>query len=154
WEAVERGEAPAVAALRAASEAHESARRFLLDEAGELGRRLEAGLERFYLGEVAARLRRPAVLAALATLVAPSGPAELAEPTIAPRPRPPVTVGHTVRMNTGCGNLYVTINEDQEGKPFELFNHMGKAGGCAASQNEAIGRLISYAMRVGAKVDP
>ena len=153
WEAVERGEPAAAAALRAACEAHESAHRFLLDEAGELGHRLEAGLERFYLGEIAARLRRPAVLAALAAPAA-AAPTELAEPTIAPRPRPAVTIGHTVRMNTGCGNLYVTINEDQEGKPFELFNHMGKAGGCAASQNEAIGRLISYAMRVGAKVDP
>src|SRR5262249_61536770 len=55
WEAVERGEPAAAAALRAASEAHESARRFLLDEAGELGRRLEAGLERFYLSDVAAQ---------------------------------------------------------------------------------------------------
>ena len=151
WEAVERGETAAVAALRAASEAHESACRFMHDEAGELGRRLEAGLERFYLADVAGHLRRPAVLAALA---APAAPAEVVESAIKPRPRPAVTVGHTVRMNTGCGNLYVTINENEEGLPFELFNHMGKAGGCAASQNEAIGRLISYAMRVGAPLDP
>jgi ribonucleoside-diphosphate reductase alpha chain len=57
-------------------------------------------------------------------------------------------------MNTGCGNLYVTINETDDGQPFELFNHMGKAGGCAASQNEAIGRLISYALRCGASLEP
>jgi ribonucleoside-diphosphate reductase alpha chain len=76
------------------------------------------------------------------------------EAAIKPRPRPTVTVGHTVRMNTGCGNLYVTINENDEGLPFELFNHMGKAGGCAASQNEAIGRLISYALRCGASLEP
>ncbi len=151
WDAIERGEPAAVAPLRAAAESHESVRRFLLDEAGELGRRLEAGLERFYILEVAARLRRPAVLAALA---APVPAAAEEDPTLVPRPRPAVTVGHTVRMNTGCGNLYVTINEDGEGQPFELFNHMGKAGGCAASQNEAIGRLISYAMRCGASVDP
>jgi ribonucleoside-diphosphate reductase alpha chain len=48
----------------------------------------------------------------------------------------------------------VTVNESEDGKPFELFNHMGKAGGCAASQNEAIGRLISYALRCGARIEP
>lgn len=63
-------------------------------------------------------------------------------------------MGHTVRMNTGCGHLYVTVNETEDGTPFELFNHMGKAGGCAASQNEAIGRLISYALRCGARIEP
>ena len=51
-------------------------------------------------------------------------------------------------METGCGTLYVTINEDEEGF-FELFNTMGKAGGCAASQSEAIGRLVSLAWRGG-----
>jgi len=70
------------------------------------------------------------------------------------RPRPAVIEGHTVRMKTGCGNLYVTINEDEQGNPFELFNHIGKAGGCAASQSEAIGRLISYAFRSGSRVEP
>jgi ribonucleoside-diphosphate reductase alpha chain len=78
-----------------------------------------------------------------------------AKPTFnASQPRPSVIKGWTVRMKTGCGNLYVTINEDQQGKPFELFNHIGKAGGCAASQSEAIGRLISFAMRSGADVEP
>lgn len=151
WDAVERREPAAVAALRAASQAHESACRFLLDEAGELGQRLAAGLERFFAQDVGPRLRRPAVLAALSV---ETEPAEEGEGTLVPRPRPSVTTGHTVRMNTGCGNLYVTINEDGEGQPFELFNHMGKAGGCAASQNEAIGRLISYALRCGASLEP
>jgi TSCPD domain len=157
WEAVERADPAALAALRAASEAHESARRFLLDEAGELGERLAAGLEtKFYAKEVGPRLRRPAVMAAVAAAASreASLAAAEADSTLVPRPRPSVTGGHTVRMNTGCGNLYVTINEDAEGQPFELFNHMGKAGGCAASQNEAIGRLISYALRVGASVEP
>lgn len=156
WEAVERGEPAAVAALRGASEAHESVRRFLVDEGGDLGRRLAEGLERFFAQEVGARLRRPAVLEALAAGADRAPPAGVGtgEPTLVPRGRPTVTMGHTVRMNTGCGNLYVTINEDGEGRPFELFNHMGKAGGCAASQNEAIGRLISYAMRCGASVEP
>jgi ribonucleoside-diphosphate reductase alpha chain len=66
---------------------------------------------------------------------------------IVPRKRPEVISGTTRFMKTGCGNLYVTINEDEEGNLFELFTQMGKAGGCAASQAEAIGRLVSLALR-------
>jgi len=43
----------------------------------------------------------------------------------------------------------VTVNEDEEGNLFEIFNQIGKAGGCAASQSEAIGRLVSLALRSG-----
>ena len=71
---------------------------------------------------------------------------------ISPRPRPEVIIGTTTKVATGCGNLYVTINIDEEGKPFELFTQMGKAGGCAASQLEAIGRLVSLAFRSGIEV--
>ena len=66
---------------------------------------------------------------------------------ITPRKRPDVIKGTTRLMKTGCGNLYVTINEDAEGNLFELFTQMGKAGGCASSQAEAIGRLVSLAFR-------
>jgi len=155
WEAVERGEAAAVTALVAACDLHDATRRFLEDGAGDLGRKLAEGLERFFTAEVGPRLGRPDVLRQLRAVPPPATATE--EPTeegLAPRKRPTVTVGHTVRMNTGCGNLYVTINETENGEPFELFNHMGKAGGCAASQNEAIGRLISYALRCGASIDP
>lgn len=71
---------------------------------------------------------------------------------IAPRPRPEVTIGTTTKVATGCGNLYITINVDEEGKPFELFTQMGKAGGCAASQLEALGRLVSLGFRSGIEV--
>lgn len=66
---------------------------------------------------------------------------------IIPRKRPETIRGTTRLMKTGCGHLYVTINEDGGGNLFELFTHMGKAGGCASSQAEAIGRLVSLAFR-------
>ncbi len=66
---------------------------------------------------------------------------------IVPRKRPETNKGTTRLMKTGCGHLYVTINEDDDGNLFELFTHMGKAGGCASSQAEAIGRLVSLAFR-------
>lgn len=62
--------------------------------------------------------------------------------------RPRILTGKTIQMKTGCGPLYVTINQDSEGI-FEIFNTMGKAGGCAASQCEAIGRLVSLSWRSG-----
>jgi ribonucleoside-diphosphate reductase alpha chain len=72
-----------------------------------------------------------------------------AKAKISPRPRPQVITGTTIKIATGCGNLYITINEDDQGQPFEVFMHMGKAGGCAMSQLEAIGRLLSLALRSG-----
>jgi len=64
------------------------------------------------------------------------------------RERPKALKGWTYQMQTGCGPLYVTVNEDKSGL-FELFTTMGKAGGCAASQSEAIGRMVSLAWRSG-----
>lgn len=72
---------------------------------------------------------------------------------IVPRKRPEVIRGATRFMQTGCGNLYVTINEDENGQLFELFTSMGKAGGCASSQAEAIGRLVSLAFRSNIEPD-
>ena len=70
-----------------------------------------------------------------------------------PRPRPKTVSGTTTTVDTGCGDLFVTMNDDDDGHPFELFATLGKAGGCAAAQTEAIGRLISLALRSGVGVE-
>lgn len=80
-----------------------------------------------------------------------SPPAGIEEETTTKRERPKVLKGWTYQMQTGCGPLYVTVNEDARGL-FELFTTMGKAGGCAASQSEAIGRMVSLAWRSGIPV--
>jgi len=82
----------------------------------------------------------------------PTPPNILSLSSIKPRPRPEVTYGQTRKVVTGCGPLYITINEDQQGI-FEVFALMGKSGGCAASQNETTGRLISLALRSGVDVE-
>jgi len=75
-----------------------------------------------------------------------------AEGKLAPRKRPKVTRGVTERVNTGCGYIYVTVNFDSRGIS-EVFSALGKAGGCAAAQLEAISRLTSLALRSGIDIE-
>ena len=65
------------------------------------------------------------------------------------RKRPALLKGRTVKMDCPLGDLYVTINEDETGRPFEVFCTLGKAGGAAMADAEAIGRLISLSLRSG-----
>ena len=69
-----------------------------------------------------------------------------------PRSRPQSIQGVTERVRTGHGNMYVTINFDENHRPFEVFGNLGKAGGCDSAQLEAISRLVSLALRSG--IDP
>jgi len=75
-----------------------------------------------------------------------------AERKVAPRNRPEITHGITQRMETGCGHMYVTINTDEHGA-CEVFLQMGKVGGCASAQLEALARLCSLALRSDIKVE-
>ena len=74
-------------------------------------------------------------------------------PSRVPKDRPRQIQGITERVHTGHGNMYVTINFQEEGKPFEVFSTLGKAGGCDSAQLEAISRLASLALRSGVSAE-
>jgi ribonucleoside-diphosphate reductase alpha chain len=65
------------------------------------------------------------------------------------RSRPDLLRGTTRRLESPLGTMYVTITEDDKGQPFEVFISLGKAGGALMADVEAIGRLISLALRAG-----
>lgn len=72
------------------------------------------------------------------------------------KPRPRHLEGKTYRVETPLGATYVTVNENGEGKgqPFEIFLHTAKAGSDTAAVAEALGRLISYILRLASPVTP
>ncbi|MDL2207499.1 vitamin B12-dependent ribonucleotide reductase [Desulfovibrio sp. OttesenSCG-928-F20] len=67
------------------------------------------------------------------------------------RERPDLIYGFTQKVRTGHGIMYVTINE-MDGKPFEAFATIGKSGRSTTAKAEAIGRLVSLALRSGIEV--
>lgn len=74
-----------------------------------------------------------------------------AEPKSVVKKRPDIVYGFTQKVDTGLGALYLTINE-QDGKPFEVFATIGKSGKSITAKAEAIGRLVSLALRSGVEV--
>ncbi|NPA79900.1 MAG: adenosylcobalamin-dependent ribonucleoside-diphosphate reductase [Thermotogae bacterium] len=66
---------------------------------------------------------------------------------ISPKPRPMVMVGKTYKFKTEMGTVYITVNTDGENGPKEVFIHLGKSGSSLMAMSEAIGRLISLALR-------
>ena len=64
------------------------------------------------------------------------------------RPRPKRLHGATYRRLTPLGTAYVTVNDTEEGEPFEVFMNVGKAGSDVAAVSEALGRLISLTLRM------
>ena len=78
---------------------------------------------------------------------------KLADTSIAMvKERPEILEGFTSKMNTGYGQLYVTVTE-YEGQPFEVFATIGKSGRSTTAKTEAIGRLVSLAFRSGVHVE-
>ena len=65
------------------------------------------------------------------------------------RMRPEALKGVVRRLESPLGTMYVTITEDEKGQPMEVFMSLGKAGGALMADVEAIGRLISLALRSG-----
>ncbi len=69
------------------------------------------------------------------------------EGKILPKPRPYVMVGRTYRFKTDMGTVYITVNAENGNGPREVFIHLGKSGSSIMAMSEAIGRLISLALR-------
>jgi ribonucleoside-diphosphate reductase alpha chain len=69
------------------------------------------------------------------------------------RSRPSKLRGTTYRKETPLGVAFINVNEDERGQPFEVFITLGKAGGSAMADAEAMGRLISLALRSGIPID-
>jgi ribonucleoside-diphosphate reductase alpha chain len=68
-----------------------------------------------------------------------------------PLDRPDIVYGFTQKVRTGLGDLYLTVNEF-DGKPFEVFATIGRSGRSITAKAEAIGRLVSLALRSGVNV--
>ena len=82
---------------------------------------------------------------------------EVEEPLFAHRtkkPRPRFLPGYTFGVETPVGKTFVTVNENGNSQPFEVFINTAKAGSDVAADGEAIGRLISYILRLSSPVEP
>jgi ribonucleoside-diphosphate reductase alpha chain len=70
------------------------------------------------------------------------------------KPRPQALQGTTYRIGTPLGTAFITVNENEDGEPFEVFANVGKAGSDTAAVAEAVGRLISLCLRLPSPLSP
>ncbi len=70
------------------------------------------------------------------------------------KPRPRILKGYTYSIETPLGKTFVTVNENGNNQPFEIFINTAKAGSETAAHSEAIGRLISYLLRISSPIEP
>ncbi len=68
------------------------------------------------------------------------------------KPRPRLLPGNTFQVETPLGKAFITVNENGGGQPFEVFINTAKAGSETAAISEAIGRLISYVLRLASPI--
>ena len=73
---------------------------------------------------------------------------------VAKKARPRFLVGYTFTIETPLGKAFVTVNENSGTQPFEVFINTAKAGSDTAAVSEAIGRMISYVLRISSPVEP
>lgn len=104
-------------------------------------------------------LETKATQAAKEDPVAPVEQGQLEQPMLfneEKKPRPRKLTGETYRIHTPLGTTYVTVNENGhgEGQPFEVFLHTAKVGSDTAAVSEALGRLLSYILRISSPVSP
>jgi ribonucleoside-diphosphate reductase alpha chain len=90
----------------------------------------------------------------LGTKVAERREAEAAATPAVVKPRPRSLGGRTYRVETPLGTAYVVVNETGEGEPFEVFVSVGKAGSDTMAVAEAMGRLVSLALRMPSPLSP
>jgi ribonucleoside-diphosphate reductase alpha chain len=72
----------------------------------------------------------------------------------AKKPRPRFLIGYTFSVETPLGKAFITINENGGSQPFEVFINTAKAGSDTAAVSEAIGRMVSYVLRIASPVEP
>ena len=72
---------------------------------------------------------------------------------VKPQPRPKVLYGMTLKYSLGCGNIYITVNHDSEGRPIEVFGSIGKSGVCSNMFSDSLTRALSLSLRAGVSVD-
>ncbi|HEX8992271.1 MAG TPA: adenosylcobalamin-dependent ribonucleoside-diphosphate reductase [Anaerolineales bacterium] len=85
---------------------------------------------------------------------APSSTAPVASWADGKKPRPRALAGRTYTIETPVGKAFITINENGGQEPFEAFINTAKAGSETAAVSEAIGRLISYILRLSSPIRP